>query len=61
MNFQTQIERDLFDALSPAKKAEVEEHFAALESEDPDLDEEAAELMVRPMSMLEPYDYKLDR
>jgi hypothetical protein len=69
MHLSTQAERDLYAYLSPEHKAEVEEHYAALEADDIDesandgigLGEEAIELMVRPMSMLEPYDYKLDR
>jgi len=35
MNFPTQIERDLFESLSPGGRAEVEEHFAALEADPP--------------------------
>jgi len=48
MNFPTQIEQDLFDYLSPAKQAEVEECLA-----EDELDDEAIELMVRPDPVLD--------
>lgn len=35
MNLSTQIEHDLFEYLSPEGKAEVEQHFAALEVDAP--------------------------
>lgn len=57
MHLQTQIEHDLFNYLSPAGKAKVEEHYAALEAENADeeieLGEEVIELMSRPDFVLD--------
>lgn len=55
MNPATQIERDLYNYLSPEGKAKAEKHYAALETENADesanekieLGDEAIELMVR--------------
>lgn len=46
MNFPTQIERDLFDYLSPEKRIEVEEYLDSL-------DDEAIELMTREEPVLD--------
>lgn len=69
MNLPTQAERDLFDYLSPEGRADVEKHYADIDEpaiDDDEIDEaeladNSAELMIRPMSLLEPYDYKHDR
>jgi hypothetical protein len=49
----SKIEQALYDYLSPRAQKEVDDYLS--------LDDEAIDLMVRPMSMLEPYDYKTER